>query len=70
MRLSQRVKKNMLKNKQGEYAISAEGNNEQDIQLKSRDQEIAFDTGNDRDETEETRNIDDMTIDVGERRGT
>ena len=71
VRLSQQVKKNMLKKKTGEYAINADGSNvEGDIQLKSRDQELIFDSGGDRDETtEETKNIDDMTIDIGNGRG-
>ena len=61
----------MLKKKTGEYAINADGSNiEGDIQLKSRDQELIFDSGGDRDETtEETKNIDDMTIDIGNGRG-
>ena len=64
VRLSQRVKKNMMK-KTGDYAINAEGNTETDIQLKNHDQELVFESGNDRDElAEETKNIDDMSIDV------
>ena len=56
--------------KTGDYAINAEGNNETDIQLKSHDQELVFESGNDRDElAEETKNIDDMTIDVTNPRG-
>ena len=51
--------------KTGDYAINAEGNTETDIQLKSHDQELVFESGNDRDElAEETKNIDDMSIDV------
>ena len=62
--MSQRVKKNMMK-KTGDYAINAEGNTETDIQLKNHDQELVFESGNDRDElAEEAKNIDDMTIDV------
>ena len=61
----------MLKKRTGEYAINADGANaDDDIQLKSRDQELIFDSGGDRDETtEETKNIDDMTIDIGNGRG-
>ena len=72
MRLSQQVKKNMLKKRTGEYAVSAAegGNADGDIQLKSHDQELIFDSGGDRDETTEgTKNIDDMTIDISNGRG-
>ena len=51
--------------KTGDYAINAEGNTETDIQLKNHDQELVFESGNDRDElAEEAKNIDDMIIDV------
>ena len=51
--------------KTGDYAINADGNTETDIQLKNHDQELVFESGNDRDElAEETKNIDDMSIDV------
>ena len=51
--------------KTGDYAINADGNTETYIQLKNHDQELVFESGNDRDElAEETKNIDDMSIDV------
>ena len=33
--------------------------------LSSHDQELVFDAGDDKDDTYETSNIDDMTIDIG-----
>ena len=65
MRLSQRVKKNMMKKNTGEYAVKVEGSMDNDIQLKSHDQELIFEADNDNDEPEETKDIDDMTIDIG-----
>ena len=53
MRVSQKVKKNMLKNAKGEYETNPakEGN---DVRLTSKDQELVFDGGNDNEEAEET----------------
>ena len=64
VRLSQRVKKNMLKKAKGEYANGEGELGGGDILLKSRDQELIFEAGNDREGEEETKNIEDMTIDI------
>ena len=56
----------MLKKAKGDYSINGEGDlGGGDVQLKSHDQELIFDADNDKDGEEETKNIEDMTIDIG-----
>lgn len=54
----------MLKKAKGEYANGEGDLGGGDILLKSRDQELIFEAGNDREGEEETKNIEDMTIDI------
>ena len=51
LRISQKVKKNMLKNT-NDYQMgpSGKGGDDKDIILKSRDQELVFEKGNDADD--------------------
>ena len=57
----------MMKKNTGEYSENAnQKDGTEDVQLKSHDQELIFDTGVSNNEThEETKNIDDITIDIG-----
>ena len=56
----------MLKKAKGDYSINGEGDLSGDVQLNSRDQELIFDAGQNHD-NEETKDIEDMTIDVDAR---
>ena len=53
----------MMKKAKGEYGQGDLGGG--DIQLKSHDQELIFDAGNEKEGEEENKNIEDMTIDIG-----
>ena len=56
IRISQKVKKNMLKNN-NDYQLgpSGQGTDDKDIILKSRDQEIVFERGNEADDADGDR---------------
>ena len=61
----------MLKKANGDYKTTGDDMAGGDIMLKSHDQELIFDAGNDQEEgKEDAKNIDDMNIEVGGGRDT